>query len=95
MENYVIHGKLLDSWGSCRDYVGIHIFVCEKIHDSWKTTWFMKNYMNHGQLADGFLVERNCANLWLHCQNIGIHTVKNYEKHCLNWEINDYYEVPS
>ena len=46
--------------------------------------------MNNGKLADDFLVERNCANLWLHCQNTGIHFVKIYEKHCLNREIDDY-----
>jgi len=34
MENYVIHEKLLDSRGPCRDYVGILIF-------------FVKNYMIH------------------------------------------------
>jgi len=34
MENYVIHGKLRDSLGPCRDYVGIIIF-------------FVKNYVIH------------------------------------------------
>jgi len=53
MENYVIHGKLRDSRGPCRDYVGIFIFC-------------VKNYVNHEKLADDFLVERNRANLQLH-----------------------------
>jgi thiol-disulfide isomerase/thioredoxin len=34
MENYVIHGKLRDSCGPCRDYVGI--LIC-----------FVKNYVIH------------------------------------------------
>jgi len=34
MENYVIHGKLRDSRGPYRDYVGI--FIC-----------FVKNYVIH------------------------------------------------
>ncbi len=44
MENYVIHRKLRDSQGPCRDYVGIFIFcvknyvIHEKLRDSRKTT---------------------------------------------------------
>jgi len=38
MENYVIHGKLRDSRGPCRDYVGILFFV--------------KNYVIHEKLRD-------------------------------------------
>ncbi len=62
MENYVINGKLRDSRGPCRDYVGTFIF-CEKLRDSLKTMWFMKNYVNHEKLADDFLVEGNRADL--------------------------------
>ena len=39
MENYVIHGKLLDSRGPWRDYVGILIV-------------FVKNYVIHVKLRD-------------------------------------------
>jgi len=39
MENYVIHGKLRDSYWPCRTYVGIFIF-------------FVKNYVIHEKLRD-------------------------------------------
>jgi hypothetical protein len=39
MENYVIHGKLRDSRGPCRDYVGI--LIC-----------FVKNYVIHEKLRE-------------------------------------------
>ena len=71
-ENYVIHRKLRDSWGPCRDYVGIIISFFEELRDSQKTTWFTKNYVIHEKLTDDFLVERNRANLCLHSHYIGI-----------------------
>jgi len=39
MQNYVIHEKLRDSRGPCRDYVGILIV-------------FVKNYVIHAKLRD-------------------------------------------
>ena len=91
-ENYVTQGKLRDSQGNLRRNP---YFVVEKLRNSWKTTWFTKNYMIHQKLVDNFLLERNNAKLWLHCQNIGIHIIAIYESYCLNWEINDFYKVPS
>jgi hypothetical protein len=44
----------------------------------------MYNYVIHIKLADGFLVERNRANLGLHCHHVGIDIGKNHEKHYLN-----------
>jgi hypothetical protein len=44
-ENYMIHWKLRDSRGPCRDNLGITIFL-------WKTTWFTKNYVIHVKLRD-------------------------------------------
>ncbi len=40
--------------------------------------------MIHQKLADDFLVERNHANLWLHCHDVGINIGDIHEKHCLN-----------
>jgi hypothetical protein len=40
----------------------------------------------HVKLADDFLIERNRANLWLHCHHIGIVIGDIHEKHCLNLE---------
>jgi hypothetical protein len=40
--------------------------------------------MIHVKLADDFLVERNRANLWLHCLDVGIDINDIHEKHCLN-----------
>ena len=51
--------------GPVGDYEGIGIVLEKnyvihvKLRDSRKTTWFTLNYVNHGEPANDFLVERN------------------------------------
>jgi hypothetical protein len=80
----MIHGKLRDPQGPCRDYVGIIIFCVTNYVTHKKLRDSRKNYVIHVKLADDFLIERNCANLWLHCHHVGIDIDNIHEKHCLN-----------
>ena len=86
MQNYMIHVKLRNSHGPCRDYVGIFIVFVKNyvIHvnlcDSRKTTWFIKN------LLITFLL-KEISPIFGTFPTVGINTINIHEKHDLNWEI--------
>ena len=91
----MIHVKLRDSRGPCRDYVGILIFFVKnyvihvKLRDSRKTTWFIKNSLITFSLNEiapifGYIFIA-----------VGMNTIDIHEKHDLNWEITYYILVPT
>ncbi len=97
--DYVIHGKLHDSWKTTwfmKNYV-IHVGPVETTWESlfflWKTTWFIKNYVIHEKLRESW---KNCwwLSRWKKSRRpsgpfstVGINTFDIHEKHDLNREI--------
>jgi hypothetical protein len=90
----VIHVKLRDSRGPCRDYVGILICFVKnnvihvKLRDSRKTTWFIKNSLITS-------CWKKSPRSFVTFSSVGIDTIDIHEKHDLNWEIIDYNNVPT
>ncbi len=60
---FMIHEKLGESLKTRWIMKNLIFYVGIKTIDSWKTWWLMKKLVNHGKLANDFLVTRNHANL--------------------------------
>ena len=79
----MIHVKLRDSRGPCRDYVGILIFfgknyvIHVKLRDSRKTTCFIKNSLITFSLKE-------IAPIFGFISTVGNDTIDIHEKHDLN-----------